>query len=208
MWLIVAILGLFVLWAKIWYDDVIRQRYTMWNIEQELVEFQSKIDKSDGRTLFALARKLLDDCIYPAMQPFMYQATRYCEQRDEINKKLQKIVRHVKAEILEVDEKNTELLYDASFGAKLNLIGQSDIDIGLLVEDLDEEKRMKYDAMLKQLGYLLGKQRILGMTNIMSMKRKLKSFQIEVKVRDKRKARCMVDLHHYLDTSTNRHRTN
>jgi hypothetical protein len=85
----------------------------------------------------------------------------------------------------------------SSYGAKLHLQGnKSDIDFGILVKDLSEEKVKMYGLMLEaSLKYVFGKK----IHGYHSYQKKISNIDVEVKIRDADESVDVVKLHAHLD---------
>jgi len=133
------------------------------------------------------------------------EMTAYFDERNKYNKNIEPIA------IKGLTEAKTAFLpfeYDhefhimSSYKSKTNLIGESDIDIGLLIDGLDQSKLVKVEKILEGLGYVKGEQmnKENPDTTYYPYSKMIDGIEFEVKVRNNNEHTKMVlKLHEYLD---------
>ena len=132
------------------------------------------------------------------------EATEYVKRRDVKNEEIKelpgKIISNI-GKILEETKYDITLRIMSSYNARLNLIDESDIDIGVLIKDLDAGKLTNIHALLLKDGYTHTK-----IVNPQDEKKKYYCYEkvvdgveIEIKVRDFDHTQIIVKLHDYLD---------
>jgi len=114
-------------------------------------------------------------------------------------------------ELFESDPGIKNIIMMSSYGANTNLIHRSDIDIGLIVNQMDEKSETRIGQVLVSNGYKMTKRvngymcynKMVGI-RFNSMDQKIETeieieIEIEVKVRDYEKSKQVIGLHDYLD---------
>ena len=136
------------------------------------------------------------------------EAIRYYDKRTKSDERLKKIQKKAFDEIKKCIKdaecfKNIKyvLVPASSFSAKTNLIGESDIDFGILIKNIDEDKAMCLSNALGKCNYLL--------TDIRNQDNKSKkhwvfqkyinNVEIEGKVRDYDGFKNILKMHTYTD---------
>lgn len=163
------------------------------NMAKQIFEYSKRFKKLDDRGATQTAENILNQIILPKMKEYLHEATEYYERRNRDNVKLQKIAAMVKKHI------PYKLVLMSSFGAGLNLIGQSDIDFGLLVDDLTAEKSLEYEQVLKQYGFKFSQNVGDGDVQYWVCARVIDEVVVEIKIRDSKKSSEIVRLHRVLD---------
>lgn len=118
------------------------------------------------------------------------------EQLISINKELNNKIKNIKF----------DLIIMSSVKAQLNLIGESDIDIGCLVKDLNEVKLFTIAKELNIMGFkfdhtlnpFVKKNKYYAFTKLVDINEN-EQIEIEVKVRDYQYSQVVVQLHDHLD---------
>jgi hypothetical protein len=113
--------------------------------------------------------------------------------------------------LFDSDPNITDIILMSSYGASTNLIHRSDIDIGLIVNQMDEKSETRIGQVLVSNGYKMTKRvngykcynKMVGI-RFDSMDQKIETeieieIEIEVKVRDYEKSKQVIGLHDYLD---------
>lgn len=148
----------------------------------------------------------MNNIIYPKLKPFINNANIYMSKRDNENNKIKdnvnNILQSLKMQMSDI-EFNMNVIIMSSYQARLNLINDSDLDIGLLVQDLNEHKLSIIYQYLENNGYKFVKT--INPTNIKncyhSFQKNINNIEIEVKVRDMYYSKIIVDLHDFLDNN-------
>lgn len=119
---------------------------------EKLVEIlKNKVNLDNDRKVLEYYNNQMLNDIIPALEIFEKEADEYAKKRDDYNEK----INHIPIVLIKILEK----LYDAkfvmmsSFNAKLNLIDESDIDIGMLVKNLDKDKLLNIHKQLSEYGF-------------------------------------------------------
>jgi hypothetical protein len=101
------------------------------------------------------------------------------------------------------DEFNDEYTYSvaSSYSAKMNLIGESDIDYFILFKPLTTEKIIRISQLLERYNFKFDKARNLDkVDNVYYIYSQIiDDIEVEVKVRDLYYSRSVVALHDYID---------
>jgi len=144
-------------------------------------------------------------------ESFKIDARKYYNERNKYNKAIFNIAKKSMNELKnafknEEIKKHINFEIMSSFNAKLNLIGESDIDIGCLEKNLDESKLFQIISVLEKLGYthtyILNPQSINNKYYAFSKFVKINSkdkIEVEVKIRDYDYSLPVLELHNYLD---------
>ena len=143
------------------------------------------------------------------LEEYTDRANQYYKQReqyslknvDPVNEKVKVIVKNIKAEYLKLF--NEELTYSvaSSYSAKMNLIGESDIDYFILFKPLTTEKLIKISQLLEKYNFKFQKIRNSDkVDNVYYVyDQVIDGIEVEVKVRDLMYSRSVVALHNYID---------
>lgn len=142
--------------------------------------------------------------LYPELLRFRLEAEEYAILRNNTNDIILKIANDT-LEFLKCkfsDTPETSLHIMSSINAGVNLIGESDIDIGILVTDLDEVKLEIINKKLAEFGWKyshtinpeLDEKKYHCFTNIIN------GIEVEIKVRDNKNSLPVLRLHEYMDT--------
>lgn len=144
--------------------------------------------------------------IYPKLKSLIDEANEYMLKRDIENSKIKDDVDNI---ILCLKMLMSDIQFDidvvimSSYQARLNLINDFDIDVGLLVKNLDDYKLHFLHQYLENNGYKFTKT--INPTNIKncyhSFQKKINNIEVEIKVRDMNYSKIIVDLHDYLDNN-------
>lgn len=152
----------------------------------------------------------MNSVIIPMLRYFSVEAEAYCVRRDAENVRLQKILTEEKSKLVGLfsDQPEVEVRLMSSVGARLNVIGESDIDFGICVQDLNcengdlEEEKYKFiGEKLKTLGFVHSHD--FNVTNpsnrYFSFTKIVNCVEIEAKVRDYKTTKVFIKLHEKLD---------
>lgn len=147
------------------------------------------------------AYQYLNSKLLPTLQNHKSEANVYCEERDSsevaILFKTIKVIVEIELEMLFKDYPDISVKLMSSYGANLHLqSNKSDIDFGILVKDLTEDKVKIYGAMLEEsLKYTCGKK----IHGYYSYQKTIFNVDVEVKIRDLDESIDVVKLHAHLD---------
>lgn len=193
------------------YYQIIQQLYTIINDSIN----ECKILNTDKEKINYLNQQMyIVDALLEKNNIFKKEAKIYFDKRNEFNDKIktvpQKIIKQIETELYGIKIK-TRLQIMSSFSSNTNLMDESDIDIGLLVEDLNKsDYKMIIEEKLIKMGYKYHETR-----NENEIKKRYYSYnkfinvtingcdkliEIEVKVRDLVDSKQMIELHNNLDT--------
>jgi hypothetical protein len=178
-------------------------------IEETIFIINNAVNKISGSNAkIKKSRDLTETLLMPLLKPLEIEGMKYYQKREEYNKKLDKIAKSV-FKLLEKETKSLDFKFEikfmSSYNSKLNLIGDSDIDIGFLVRDLDMDKLFKITMILNRLGFMAtGKK-----TNKNYLKASYYSYEkmigekekieIEFKIRDLEGSKAVTLLHERLN---------
>ena len=146
------------------------------------------------------------------MEPFIselfdvYQepATKYFENRKEYNVKMMVIARAMVDKLTNLAlEKNisAEFVMTSSLNADTNLIGDSDIDISMLISDCNDKNAETIGQFLASLGFEYKKlsnpaQQLNCYYSFIMVKN---GIEFEIKVRDRIESQLVLQLHKYIE---------
>jgi hypothetical protein len=177
--------------------------WTEFNKTLEKLDEDAK--KMDTKSALEYVNKEVTTKLLPELKKWDLEANKYTEERDKQNEDIQKLANHTTTILRNELEKlnfTTSVKLMSSLTAKTNLIGESDIDIAILVKNLDEDKLFQIIKKLEGQGY-----RFDYIFNANKIDNKYYSFiktvdgiPIEVKVRDLDFSLPIVQLHDYLDS--------
>ena len=122
----------------------------------------------------------------------------YWTKRNMYNLQIKPIVETVITELNEMFEHNEciKIKLMSSYGANTNLYAASDIDIGIIVQDMNEQVTNMIGVTLINNGYSYSKY----MNDYYCYNKFVDGIEIEIKVRDMMKSQHIIQLHDYLDT--------
>jgi hypothetical protein len=147
--------------------------------------------------------------ILPLLENKLEEAEKYYKEREEysekkvdpVNEQVKILMKKMKEEYK--DEFNDEYTYSvaSSYSAKMNLIGESDIDYFILFKPLTTEKIIRISQLLERYNFKFDKARNLDkVDNVYYIYSQIiDDIEVEVKVRDLYYSRSVVALHDYID---------
>ncbi len=154
-----------------------------------------------------------DRLIKIAENYFHEKAHKYYIKRSKHDDKLEKIQEKAIKE-LRCTLKNDECLKNlnfviipmSSFSAKTNLVGESDIDVGILIKNIDEDKAVCIANILGRIKYILSdiRQKDKASKKHWVFQKFFQKVEIECKVRDKDGFAEMIKMHRYTDNKMKR----
>lgn len=173
-------------------------------------------NKCDQVCPVAFLNKAMINQILPILRLIKEDATKYVKIRDIFNEKIRGIPEKVMSDINkeinkeiinEITNKQVNIKIDmqimSSYASKTNLIDESDIDIGLLIDQMNDEKLNIIDQVLKKCDFKFVKimHQMGSIYNRYHVYNKIvDGIDIEIKVRDLEKTQTILELHKYLDT--------
>lgn len=168
----------------------------------EIVDLSKKLDKSTDALRYI--KEQMNKNIYPNLRRHSVEALSYSSKRDLDNenksKKINVIFESINSLMLTMEFSVFPLIM-SSYRAKLNLVDDSDLDIGLLVDELDDVKTNILHECLVKDGFKYTKTVGVEYTNnyYRSYQKIDCGIEIELKIRDKERSKLIVDLHYFLD---------
>ena len=147
--------------------------------------------------------------VIPLLKDKLEDAEKYYKEREEyskkkvdpVNEQVKNIMKKMKEEYKELF--NDEYTYSvaSSYSAKMNLIGESDIDYFILFKPLTTEKLIRMSQLLERYNFKFDKVRNLDkVDNVYYVYNQIiDDIEVEVKVRDLYYSRSVVALHDYID---------
>jgi hypothetical protein len=185
------------------------------NFVIKLNDFLEKIlnsihfDNSDINYELNNLHNIFNEKVVSFLEEYTVRANEYYKQREEysnknvdpVNEKVKVIIKNIKGEYLKLF--NEELTYSvaSSYSAKMNLIGESDIDYFILFKPLTTEKLIKISQLLEKYNFKFQKVRNIDkIDNVYYVyDQVIDGIEVEVKVRDLMYSRSVVALHNYID---------
>ena len=157
---------------------------------------------SDKNGLKHVKTKMQNDVINYMRDNYKEEATEYIKARNENNKNIKNIIERVyknlQQEIDKLKIKNEKSMEIMSSYPNLNLIMDSDIDIGIMIKNLDDKIYNKIKVLLLRLGFEEGEIYINPVNNTNRYYRFLKNIdkmEFEIKLRDKDDTALMIEMH-------------
>lgn len=180
----------------------------MWTkFAQKLIEIVNTSKKySNNLDALKYIKDQMEKIIYPELKSYMCEAYFYSTKRDIENMRKSKNINEIFCGLNELASSikfSVIPLIMSSYQAKLNLIDDSDLDIGFLVENLDDMKLDVLHNCLEKNGYKFIREIGQKDTNnyYLSYQKYIYGIEVEVKVRDKCKSKSIIDLHYFLDNN-------
>ena len=185
------------------------------NFVIKLNDFLEKIlnsihfDNSDINYELNNLHNIFNEKVVSFLEEYTDRANEYYKQREEysnknvdpVNEKVKVIIKNIKSEYLKLF--NEELTYSvaSSYSAKMNLIGESDIDYFILFKPLTTDKLIKISQLLEKYNFKFQKIRNSDKVDIVYYvyDQVIDGIEVEVKVRDLMYSRSVVALHNYID---------
>lgn len=142
---------------------------------------------------------------------FSDEAREYVQKRNEYNVSLfvlaSDVIKLMKDLFCDMECVSVHIM--SSLNAKLNLIGESDIDIGLLVDGLNNDDMSLNDELFQQIKLMIETTTEFKFENVFneidptnryySFVNMIDGIEVELKVRDKVTSQTILELHNYLD---------
>ena len=144
--------------------------------------------------------KEFDEKVLPILKKRDKKAEKYYEKREKHTlEKLKHIEEQANKELSEIvneyaqSDLSTQIA--SSYSARMNVIGESDIDYYLFLNPMDSEKVKKLSEILKEHGFKPGQ----STDKYHSFEKKIDGVEVEFKIRDFNEASGIRGLHKYLD---------
>jgi len=169
-----------------------------------VVETQSAI--TNAKSALKHMKIHMDTLLMPYIQRYK-QAKKYVLLRDENNKHLLHLLKSIDTQLkqLFINFKGVTILPMSSICAKMNMISESDIDFGLMIQDMSKNNLIKIACILEDNGFKYNKTFVGSVkTNLyhsFCKYDKNHNVEIEIKVRDYESSKIIIDMHMWLDTN-------
>jgi len=181
---------------------------SFWNkLYQDLDNLYSISSQEDNpKTALKLINKTMLTDIFPILQKkYSKEMNKYYNRRNKYNKHVHRLAKYATKELNKAFEKYNhkhEFHIMSSFMSATNLIGESDVDFGLLIDDLDEEKLFEAIKILNELGYKFGyiMNPTIPTNKYYAFEKFIDGIEFEVKIRDTKLTQTVLQLHNYLNT--------
>jgi hypothetical protein len=189
------------------------------NIELEKIFNTTNFKNSDINEELNILVEKFDKSVVPLLETKQEEAEEYYKEREEYSNKIVDPVNE-KAKIMVEDiKRDYQQLYDeatveeitstvaSSYSAKMNLIGESDIDYFILLKPMTIEKVIqlsilfgKYNFKFEKIGNKNDPKNMYYIFN-----QHIDNVEVELKVRDLDNSSAVVGLHDYLDNKLDQH---
>lgn len=156
-----------------------------------------------------------DNKIITLLEKYSDQAEEYYQKREEfsnrivdpVNQKVKDILLNVKKEYEEKFNDYFDYQVASSYSAKMNLIGESDIDYFILFKPLTDERSIKISQILIKYDFEFDKKINPLLTNntYYVFSRVIDDVEVEFKVRDYYYTKNVIRLHDYIDNKLDQH---
>jgi hypothetical protein len=163
------------------------------NVNEELTILSDKFEKK----------------IITLLEKYSEQAKEYYQKREEfsnrivdpVNEKVKDILLNVKKEYEEKFNDSFNYQVASSYSAKMNLIGESDIDYFILFKPLTDERSIKISQILTKYGFEFEKTMNPNMKHntYYVFSTVIDNVEVEFKVRDYYYTKNVIRLHDYID---------
>jgi hypothetical protein len=150
-----------------------------------------------------------NDKIINLLKNYKKEAEEYYTKREEyskkivdpVNEKVKNILKEIKKDFEERFEETFEYQVASSYSAKMNLIGESDIDYFILFKPLNTEKAIKISQILDKYDFIFDKTINPHLINnsYYVFSKVIDDVEVEFKVRDHYYAQSVIDLHQFID---------
>lgn len=168
-----------------------------------LLEIYTNSRKKDNKTGLKYINKMMTGKVLEYLEKnFKAEAKKYILKRDNENKKIKKQVDNtIKFFEKNINEKTTGIncVYKlmSSYQAGLNLLKESDIDVGCLVNDLDDIKLFKLTLEFMKYGFVpttMYVNKYDQKNKYFSFEKDINGISFEIKVRDAKYSATIVKL--------------
>lgn len=173
----------------------------MQEVEKHLIEYKTNFDKmTDINKAIEYSSDKLNE-IYELIKTNMEEFKNYIHKRDSENTILENLaikqIDNMRTQFKKLDF-SCELLVMSSLGSRTNLLKESDLDIGVLVKNLDEDKLLKIANIMIENGFRYT-HFIVSKSNYYSFEKIIDGVEVEYKVRDLELSKPIIELHEKLN---------
>ena len=183
------------------------------NIELEKIFNTTNFKNSDINEELNILVEKFDKSVVPLLETKQEEAEQFYKEREEysnkivdpVNEKVKIMVENIKADYQQLyDEATVEEITStvaSSYSAKMNLIGESDIDYFILLKPMTIEKVIqlsilfgKYNFKFEKIGNKNDPKNMYYIFN-----QHIDNVEVELKVRDLDNSSAVIALHDYID---------
>ena len=166
-------------------------------------------DNTDVNYELSKLHKNFNENILQFLEEYTVRAKEYYKLREEysnknvdsVNNKVKVIIDNIKKEYLKLFDEELTSSVASSYSAKMNLIGESDIDYFILFKTLTTEKLIKISQLLEKYNFKF--QQIHDSKKVDNVyyiyNQVIDDIDVEVKIRDLVYSKSIVALHNYID---------
>lgn len=185
------------------------------NIELEKIYSTTNFKNSNiNEELGSLVIKF-DESVIPLLESKQAEAEKYYEEREEysnktvdpVNEKVKIIIKDIKDEYKQLFSEEITSTVASSYSAKMNLIGESDIDYFILFKPMTIEKVIQISQLLNKYNFKF--EKIGNKSDSKNMyyiyNQFIDGIEVEIKVRDLDNSAAVVALHNYTDVKLDQH---
>jgi hypothetical protein len=185
------------------------------NIELEKIFNTTNFKNSDINEELNILVEKFNESIIPLLKLNQKEAEKYYQEREEysnktvdpVNEKVKIIIENIKEDYKQLHNEEITSTVASSYSAKMNLIGESDIDYFILFEPMTIEKVIQISQLLNKYDFKF--EKIGSKTDSKNMYYIYNQFiddsEVEIKVRDLNNSTAVVGLHDYLDNKLDQH---
>ncbi|XWV24641.1 putative ORFan [Tupanvirus deep ocean] len=174
-------------------------------MDQELIYFAKELyELYHASTDVFLVKKNMKPFIQKLFDFYEINAREYFEKRKAYNSKMLEIANkemHNLDSYFKEFNIGAEFVMTSSLNADINLVGDSDIDISMLVPVLDDLIMLQISTHLNKLGYTY--QKIVNPSQVLncyhSFNKNENDVEFEVKLRNKFNSRIVLELHKHME---------
>jgi hypothetical protein len=185
------------------------------NIELEKIYSTTNFKNSNINEELGILVNKFNEYIIPLLETHKDEAEKYYQEREEysnktvdpVNEKVKIIIKDIKEDYKQLHNEEITSTVASSYSAKMNLIGESDIDYFLLFEPITIEKVIQISQLLNKYNFKF--EKIGNKTDSKNMyyiyNQFIDGIEVEIKVRDLNNSAAVVGLHDYLDNKLDQH---
>ena len=176
----------------------------------EMEKVYNNIDKNDnGINEINKIYKSFTKNIIPILEKEKKSSNEYYKRREEystkivdpVNEKVKDIIKEISDYYKQTCNDSFTTQVASSYSAKMNLIGESDIDYFILFNELTQEKLINISQVLNKFGFKFDK--IMNKTNTKNIYYVFSTIidyiEVEFKVRDFNNSQGVINLHDFID---------
>jgi hypothetical protein len=185
------------------------------NIELEKIYSTTNFKNSNINEELGILVNKFNEYIIPLLETHKEKAEKYYQEREEysnktvdpVNEKVKIIIKDIKEDYKQLHNEEITSTVASSYSAKMNLIGESDIDYFLLFEPMTIEKVIQISQLLNKYNFKF--EKIGNKTDSKNMyyiyNQFIDGIEVEIKVRDLNNSAAVVALHNYTDEKLDQH---